>query len=325
MMKLKRYRRLLVVAVLLIVLLVAAISMNDLTTSKSEDRKQVSLIVYGDDPERWENLRQGAGLVCEQKKAGLSLLTMFSENDVGEQEEIIDREIASGADALIIAACNSVEIRDYINAKDPDIPVVFVEDVESFYEKKSLCITPDDYQMGYDLGEELVKNESDIVTVAVVSESVQRDSIALREKGLLDAIEGKVGKVIMWSRDENSSRINKRQFIQKALVSEATDVIVTFDSFTTDALIDALANLNTKSKVYAISTSDKALYNLYSKEIIALGFPDEYAMGYLAAMNALDRPYAKKKYSSKRAEYKIVRKENMYDEENQTLLFPFVN
>ena len=324
MMKLKRYRRLLVIVVLLLIFLIAAISMSDLTASKSDERKQVSLIVYGDDSERWENLRQGAGLVCEQKNAGLSLMTMFSDNDVAEQEEIIDREIASGADALIIAACNSVEIRDYVNGKNLNIPVVFVEEVESL-DEELIRISPDDYRMGYELGEELVKNESDIVTVAVISESTQRDSVALREKGLLDAIEGKVGKVLTWSRDENNRRTDKRQFIQKELVSEATDVIVTFDSFTTDALIDALANLNTKSKVYAISTSDKALYNLYSKEIIALGYPNEYAMGYLAAMNALDRPYAKKKYTGKETEYKIVRKENMYDEDNQTLLFPFVN
>ena len=324
MMKLKRYRRLLVVAVLLLIFLVVAISVNDLTTSKGDDRKQVSLIVYGDDQERWENLRQGAGLVCDQKNAGLSLLTMFSENDTAEQEEIIDREIQSGADALIIAACNSAQIRDYVESKKLSIPVVFVEEVESL-DQDLVRITPDDYRMGYELGEELVKNESDIVTVAVISESTQRDSVALREKGLLDAIDGKVGKILMWSRDENNKRTNKRQFIQKALVSEATDVIVTFDSFTSDALIDALANLNTKSKVYAISTSDKALYNLYSKEILALGYPNEYAMGYIAAMNALDRPYAQKKLSGKKTEFKIVRKENMYDEENQTLLFPFVN
>ena len=324
MMKLKRYRRLIVIAVLLMIFLVAAISMSDITASRNEERKQVSLIVYGDDSERWENLRQGAGLVCEQKNAGLSLLTMLSENDTGEQEEIIDREIQSGADALIIAPCNSSEIRDYIKSKNLSIPVVFVEDVESLKEDINMT-SPDDYRMGYELGEELVRNESDIVTVAVISENTQRDSVALREKGLLDAIEGKVGKVLMWSRDEKSIKTNKRQFIQKALVSEATDVIVTFDSSTTDGLIDALANLNTESKVYAISTSDKALYNLYSKEIIALGYPNEYAMGYLAAMNALDRSYAERKYSGKKPEYRIVRKENMYDEDNQTLLFPFIN
>lgn len=319
----KRYRRLIVVAVLLIVFLVAAISLGSLQTTKSEARRQVSLIVYGEDSEQWENLRQGAELVCEENNAGLSLLTMLSENDVAEQEEIIDREIQSGADALIIAPCNSEAIKNYIEEKRTSIPVVFVEKTE--VNKDSISISPDDYKIGYELGEEIINNESDIVTVAIVSENAQRESIRLREKGLLDAIEGKVGKILKWSRNDNNTRVNKRQFIQRALVSEATDVIVTFDSPTTDALIDALANLNTQSKVYAISTSDKALYNLYSREIIALGYPNEYAMGYLAAVNALNRSYARKMYSDKEIEYRIVRKENMYDEDNQTLLFPFVN
>ena len=48
-------------------------------------------------------------------------------------------------------------------------------------------------------------------------------------------------------------------------------------------------------------------------------------MGYLAAMYALDGRSAEKKYSKEIPEYRLVRKENMYDENNQALLFPFVN
>ena len=54
-------------------------------------------------------------------------------------------------------------------------------------------------------------------------------------------------------------------------------------------------------------------------------YTNEFSMGYLAAMHALKNNDAKKKYSRTPIEYRIVRKENMYDEDNQTLLFPFVN
>ncbi|MBO4890730.1 MAG: substrate-binding domain-containing protein [Lachnospiraceae bacterium] len=324
MKKIKRYRELLIIAVLLLVFLVAALSQTKIPSPKLTNEKRVSLIVYGDDSERWENLRQGAGLVCENNDAGLSLLTMLSENDVAEQEEIIEREIENGADALIIAPVNSAQIRDYIINRKISIPVAFVESVESCG-KDQTDIAPDDYRMGYELGEKLVENESDIVTVAVVSNNTERDSVALREKGLMDAIEGKVGKILTWSRSEYNNKTETRVFIQKSLVSEATDVIVTFDNSTTDALLDALTNLNKQSKQYSVSTSNKAVYNLYSREILSLGYPNEYAMGYLAAENVLDRSYAKKAYSDKEIEYRIIRKENMYDEDNQTLLFPFVN
>ena len=48
-------------------------------------------------------------------------------------------------------------------------------------------------------------------------------------------------------------------------------------------------------------------------------------MGYLAAEYALDTTTAMRKYAHKKIEYRMVRKENMYDKENQTLLFPFVD
>ena len=291
-----------------------------------ESRKKVSLIVYGDDSERWENMRQGAGLVCEENDADLALITMLTENDVKEQEEIISREISNGADALIIAACSSKEIKEYINGLRVGIPVIFVGSV-SESENKTEYIAPDDYKIGYDLGKQFVKSESDIVTVAIISENTERDSVALREKGFRDAIatEGKVGKVLTWSRNENEQTVNRRVFVQRALVSEACDAIVTFDNSATDALLDALVNLNQHSKVYSVSTSNKAVYNLYDKEIRALAYPDEYSMGYLAAMYALDKKNAGRKYTGEEIDYRIVRKENMYDEDNQTLLFPFVN
>ncbi|MCR5688067.1 MAG: substrate-binding domain-containing protein [Lachnospiraceae bacterium] len=324
MKMLKDIKSLPVIVLLLMIILVTAVFQNVERRPKSEERKKVSLIVYGDDSERWENLREGSELVCKENNADLVLVNMLSENDRKEQEENINREVVSGADALIIAACSSSGIKEYVDGLKLKIPVIFAETVESVQGKGS-NITVDDYKMGYDLGMRLIENESDIVTVALISENTDRDSVALREQGLRDAIDGKVGKVINWSRNDNEKKVSNRVFIQRALVSQATDVIVTFDNSTTDALLDALENLNHKSKVYAISTSNKAVYNLYDRKIIALGYSDEFSLGYLSAMYALDSSGAKKKYPDREAKYRIVKREEMYDEDNQTLLFPFVN
>ncbi len=181
MKSLKNNFSLLVVIVLLAVFVVTAVLQIDQREPKKQERKKVSLIVYGDDSERWENLREGAGLVCDEKEADLSLLTMLSENDVSEQEEIILREVEDGTDAMIIAACNSSEIKDFIKSRNLRIPVIFVESVNE--ETKTVdCIAPDDYKMGYELGETLAKYEGEIVTVAIRSDNIQRDSVSLREK-----------------------------------------------------------------------------------------------------------------------------------------------
>lgn len=310
-----------------IIIAFLAILFLQMKSSAKTDEKvsHVSMIVYGDDQERWENMREGAALVCDEKKADISLITMLSEDDADEQKEIIQREVEDGADALIVAACDSKVIREFIDTQKYDIPIVYVESMDPGSGKET-DIAPDDYRMGYELGEEMLAGESDIVTVAIINENTKRTGVSLREKGFRDALDkGKIGKIINWSRNTNENKADTRMFIQRAIVSQATDVIVTFDNSTTDALTDALTNLNMNRKVYSISTSNKAVYNLYNREIKALLYPDEFSMGYLAAMYALDGSDAKKKYSGREIEYRIVRKENMYDEDNQTLLFPFVN
>lgn len=311
---------------IIIMITVFVLIMLYLFVSRSSDEKvrQVSMIVYGDDAEHWENMREGAYLVSSEKNARLNLLTMLTDNDPEEQKEIINREIEDGADALIIASCSSAEIKEYIDSLNLRIPVVYLETVENA-SVTDISISADDYNMGYELGEELVRNESDIVTVAILSGNTDRDSVRLREEGFRAAIEGKVGKVIDWSGLKLKTVRNIRPYIQREIVSEATDVIVTFDNLTTDALLDALSNLNQTCKIYAVSTSNKAVYDLDAGEIVTLQYPDEFSMGYLAAMYALDPNNAKGRYSHNHIEYRMVRKEDMYSEENQTLLFPFVD
>ncbi len=319
-----------IAAIILIVILVIIAVYASVTGDSEEEVRHVSMIVYGDDAERWENMREGAYLVCTDKNAKLSLLTMLTNDDTEEQKEIIDRELEDGTDVLIIAPCASREIKEYIDSKNLRIPVVYLETLDNA-SPLDVSIAVDDYMMGYELGEQMTLDESDIVTVAILSGNTDRDSVRLREEGFRAAIEGKVGKLINWSVKGYGTDRDVRTHIQREIVSEATDVIVTFDNTTTDALIDALANLNPLAnldqtgRIYAISTSNKAVYHLYNEEIMILEYPDEFSMGYLAAMYALDPKYASGRYSHNQIEYRLVRKENMYSEENQKLLFPFVD
>ena len=324
MSRLKKHRSLLIVVALIITFLCLVLAQFYPKSPRAEKRMKVSMIVYGDDSERWENMRQGAALVCKEKNADLTMMTTLSEKDAEEQIEITKREIEDGADAIIIAACNSSRLKEYFDENHIGIPVVFIESLNSS-DNDRLFIAPDDREMGKKLGEEIVNNESDIVTVSIISENTEKDSVSLREEGFREAVEGKVGKIIDWKRNEQEANTETRMFIQKAIVSEATDVIVTFDNSSTDALLDALSNLNKKSKIYSISTSNMAVYNLNKGDIKALGCPNEFSMGYLAAAYAIDGSHAKKTYPDKRIEYKIIRKETMYDKDNQALLFPFVN
>ena len=92
MKMLKKYRSILIIAVLLLVFLLSITYQMNGSEKENEQRKRISFIVYGDDSERWENMRQGAGLVCDEYGADISLITMMSDDDAEEQKQIIEEK-----------------------------------------------------------------------------------------------------------------------------------------------------------------------------------------------------------------------------------------
>lgn len=317
----EHFRRILMIVAFVVSIFVLAVFSR--YEPKEKEAKRVSLIVYGSDARRWESLLQGAELAAGEDNADVSLITMNSESDYKEQIEKINREIENGADALMIAACNSEKIGEFIDGAKIKIPVVFVE-TGVVSKKDRICISASDYDMGYALGKVICEKENPIVKVAIVSDGTERDSISERERGVRDAITDYANAVVTWERNQNEEKLLPRVFLQRELVSEAVDVIVTLDNTMSDSMMDALNNLIKTSKVYSISTSDQSVYYLDQKMIKALTYQSEFGIGYIGAKYALDEKNARKKYSREDILFRVIDKDEMYEYDNQTLLFPFV-
>lgn len=318
----KSYKKPIMIILLLIVAGITLI-INNYYGEYTKSEKSISLIVYGKSSDRWENLRQGADLAASENNAKVSLITMASENDAEEQIRLIKREVENGADALLIAACDSEKMGQYIDEAKINIPVIFVETGAESKEDYVL-ISADDYLMGYSLGNRINEEESYRVKVAIVSENTNRNSIKERERGLRDAIENSVSQIVSWESNDNEANLEPRLFLQRELVSEAVDVIVTLDNSMTDSIVDALKNLNKSVTVYGISTSDESVYSLDHGDIKSLAYQTEFGIGYIGVKYALDERKAKRQYGNDDIKYRVISKDNMYEYDNQTLLFPFV-
>lgn len=311
--------------VMFVLLILATVSIIALAMYRphAAHNKKISLIVYGNNVKRWESLLQGAELAGEEKGAEINLVSMGNETDYEEQIRIIEREVSNGTQAILLAACNSEKIGEYLDRAKMKIPVIFVETGVDLQED-GVCIAADDYMMGYELGKSICENEKPIAKVAIVSDKTYRNSISEREKGVRDAIKDYSNTVVTWKRNPNEENLLPRVFLQRELVSEAVDVIVTLDNTMTDSLMDALSNLNKTSKVYSISTSEQAVYCLDHNLIKSLTYQNEFGIGYISTMYAIDGKDAHKEYSDNDISFKVVNKDNMYEYDNQKLLFPFV-
>lgn len=310
---------------LIIVLCVLAFIVVAISYSRNhrDNHMHISLIVYDMDSRDWENLRQGAELACEGYDAEISISGASTYNNAAEQIDVIQREIDNGADALMIAACDSEAIGKYFDENKISIPVVFVNN--SIKSKKNYdCISVDDYAVGELLGKSIIERENPIVKVAIISDDLEKEEVAIRQQGVLDVISPYVSKILVWERNEDEKKLITRKFIQNKLLEEAVDVVVALDNDASDALIDALLNLNRSTKAYVISTSDESVFYLDKGKIKTLEYLSEFEIGYMGAKYILDKNAALKDYADKKIKYQIVTKENMYDENIQTFIFPFV-
>lgn len=289
----------------------------------SNNTKQISLIVYDSESADWDNLRQGAEQACEGENAEISLCGISSYNDAKGQIDVINREIQNGADALMIAACDSEQIGKYLDETQINIPIVLVKN-GVISEEEYDFVSNDDYSMGRLLGETLTEKENPIVKVAIISDGLEKTELVKRKQGVLEVIEPYVNKIIIWERDEEEKQLITRKFIQNKLLEEAVDVVVALDNSSSDALMDALENLNRNTKAYIISNSDESVYYLDKGKVKCLEYSDEFEIGYVGAKYLLDRKEAKKLYENKEIKYQIISKDNMYDKDIQTFIFPFV-
>lgn len=325
MSKISRRGIVVIISVLLIILLILFGIFNSRSDDK-EKTKQISLIVYGSESDRWENLRQGAELACDEAGAELSLITMSSENNVDEQIDLVKREIENGVDGILLAPSDSNKLGDFIDENKINTKIVMVEnDINS--EKKHTCVSADNYEMGKALGETIVDKENPIVKVAIICDGldgVYKESVEDRLTGVNDAIGDYVNKIVIWERDDSQKKLSRKAFLQNKLVEDAVDVIVALDNESADALMDALDNLNRTTKAYVISTSEKSVYYLDQEKIKALNYQTEFGIGYIGANYILDEKQAKKHFKEDGIEYQVVDKKSMYDYDMQTLIFPLV-
>ena len=182
-----RRTRILMAALALFVFLGAVMSGYLNSDATPRQKYQISVIVYGNNRDRWAFLREGLNQGASELPVELSFSAMAQEADPQEQIRVVNQEIRNGADGILLAACDSTALNQTVAEAAGQVPVLMLEtDVED--NAKTLgCLAADDYEMGKALGE-FVKETYPGRTVSLIDEFTERSSVSRRQDGFLDAI-----------------------------------------------------------------------------------------------------------------------------------------
>lgn len=288
-----------------------------------DDLYKVSVIVRDSDDSQWSAFRYGLKMAAED--AGVSLFVVSTGDflNLEEEMEYVNQEIENGADAVIMQPLPGEEGEELLKKAEKKVPIMFVEHGLSLTGSgASIPVTkPDNYALGKALGEELLKDYSGNIrgkTVGILGDIDEMEATKSRREGLMEVLTG-TGVHISWSAFGSFGK-NQENSLEK---QPRADIVIALDdgSLKTAGECGRDKNLH-GALVYGIGNSTESAYYLDAGIVECLVVPDEFSVGYESLTEVaqnIGHWYCKMK--DKTVSFHVIRREELFSEENQDILF----
>ena len=278
---------------------------------------EISVIVRDTDSSCWSTARQGMDQAAVDLGVELRFITLGQANSAAEQRQLIQREISGGADALILVPADSEALGDTIREASEQVPVVTIESDMSEW-GAAACISVDNTALGGALGKSILNGVPSGGTVLFLDTAPGSGGLAGRiaeaERILREA-----------GREVLICSVQDTQALQEALPSYLTPSPQAVAAFEPAALEQAILFFRERENaplIYGVGSTGSIASALEQGRISAIAAQNEFALGNLAVDAAVDAVQNRTLPQLEPMTFSIVRQENMYNPENQKLIFP---
>lgn len=314
------------ISILVLIAIISWTSYHILDNGKEEESYPVSVIVDDSNHDRWIALRLGLEQAARDYQIDLNYVFTGKLTSAEEEKGFINRELENGAKGIIVQMISSEE--DAVEMGEILSKAAFVL-LESDVKPENLyaLVEPDNVGIGkaiadavkQDFGEELNGKKIGILSGNQNQVSLQQRLSGVEEGFMEEAVD------IVW-RIENRNAM-ERDNLQLA-EAEAVDLIIALENDETEKMVDYMLmeeNADYAPLLYGVGCSEKTVYYLNKGIIRTLVVPNEFNMGY-QSMEAMANQlqYHSDKAESSQVDYLVIDRTNMYDKENQKVLFPIV-
>lgn len=324
----KKRRKRIFVFLFLLLITSFILLMDD--TLRNEDGKKIyniSVITRGKNNESSMRMRQGVDQAASEMNVNINFTTLSEDNSAVEQKALIEREIKNKTDAIVIAPADYEKMTEPIENAIKKVPVIMIEStIEPVKELPS--ISCDNYTLGVNLAEEVIRNGAVNSNIAIVKNNLECSSINERYNGFMSIMNTTNNNCIFWQFPENNQS-SYRNETKKLIENNNIDTIITFDSDELEGVSQAkkdFGSINDKIadiQIYGVGSTSKIISFLEDKTINATAIENEFNIGYLGIKTAVDKLNGRK-INTNTISSTVINKDNMYSEQNQRLLFPFV-
>lgn len=319
------------ITILAFISLVITLSLKEGINNQSRVQNTEVLVVFStsdSEIEFWHTLRAGIELAAKRFNVDITITAPEYENDIKGQIAILEAGLLQKPDAIVLAPVDYdalVPMAEKI--RDMDIKLMIIDSGLNSDVPDSF-ITTDNAEAGKKAVNALSEEIGADANIIIMSYLQFSPTAIEREKGVRQGLSIHNDLHITGTYYCGATKKNAYQTAVEIL-SEGQDLdgIICLNEMTTLGVAEAIKDLDYAGQVKLVGfDSSLAEIKLIEEEVIdATVVQKPFNMGYLSIESVV------KSLNNHKVEHRIntgsqvVTKENMYSEENQKLLFPFVS
>jgi len=312
-----------------ICLLIMLLLCMHLIFSDEKPQKRVAVIVEKSGDEKWDpfinGLKQAAGI----GNIHLIICNTDEIEDAQEEKSLIYEQMDNQVDAFIIQAAPGQDTGAMLREIRSQKPVLLVandvlgeqEDGNRTQQQELPAVMPDNYSMGYTLGEDL-RSRNDIrgKKIGIVSGFEEAECGREREEGVLEALSDSGCEILFHIYTSYDTAV-----MEKLRQEKAVDYLIVLETSALEQIAGIYAQgSKDRPGIYGIGNSIRCVYYLDEAVIEGLVAADGYDMGYQSVLE-ISRVLENQLYTMKNREtdYRLLHKEDIFREEVQQFLHTY--
>ncbi|MFC5702330.1 substrate-binding domain-containing protein [Cohnella faecalis] len=292
-----------------------------------ERQTNVALIVKDRSGEFWKTVKMGAEAAAKEFNVNLMFDGTDSETDASEQSALVEKYVAYGANAIVLASEDYVKLAKAVEAADRKGASVIAIESEVDSPKVRSFIGIDNYEAGRQAARKMSEVAGAKGSFVIIGHSSGDRNSAQREKGIRDewaATPGiKIEETVYCGSEKGSCKKKTEELLMRQGQLDGILALNAAASAEAASEIEAM-NRQGKVKLVAFDNSPEELEWLQEGVIQATVIQNPFSMGYLGVKTAVDAINREKVAKRTVTETKVIDAESMFWSDNQKMLFPFV-
>ena len=272
----------------------------------------------------WLSVVAGAEMAAKENEATLEIIAPEDEMDVEGQNKLILQAIEKKPDAIVVSPNSLVGNLEVLKkVKEAGIKLVYIDSASSEHIQDAIIAT-DNYQAGRKMGEYAKKNVDKNSVIGIVSHVKTSSTATEREKGFRDALgeyESQIVDVVYSNSDYETGYKETMKLLDKYDI----DVLACLNENSAVGAARAVVEKGLGGKIIMIGfdNSTEEIKLLEGGVFSAIVVQRAYSMGYLGIETAVKSVTQDTWSVNIDSGSLLITKDNMYDPENQEVLFPF--